>query len=214
MWLLKTINYPDLNVGSGSKICFHNWTDGRNINGKRVLTPSQVVELAALKCTDTADPHFPQGEKRLFGVMIGAHSAGDFAQKLQQLSAMLPLAELKQAADYARASQNHEQHKMQIMRAPRAPFFTPQAPLNPLKMGKQGAQAGDSEDVFSKLAKLKQAKAQAEAEAAQALEALQQLNLDAYVFDERGELLYLADKLKQDPPPERWLYTMAIFFIL
>lgn len=213
MWSKKTVQHRD-NAGgsvSGFKIGLHNWTHGINTPNGRFLSPEN-----AIKALSEILRHSENGEFYVVVFLIAKTTVSEFKREIEQLNLILGESSLKQAFDYAKASENLAESKMIKTEGGRNPSFAGVADLTPksgrvlqaiLRKGESGG------DPFKAIEKLKQRKAQKDAEKQQEIQRIKNAKATVYAFVSRGELDEIAFKLSENIPEAESIYTACICYI-
>lgn len=128
------------------------------------LAPTNAAKRLADKLLDTSDPHRPDGNLYVQGLLITANTLGEFATALNALTAVVPIPELCTCTRRVLVEQQHAQTRMQTPTTGLTPKWVPgkhhYAPLRSAAnaLGAQLAQleslAADSQDPVAKLTAL------------------------------------------------------------
>lgn len=211
-WLVSgqriTVTPYDHNVGS------------REQSG-HYLAPGNAAKRLADKLQDSADPHRPQGQLQVLGLLVTAATLGEFASSLESLTRVLPIPELCTCARRARAELQHAQARMQTPATGLTPKWVPgrhnAAPLRPTAaaLGAQLAQleslAGDAQSPVAKLTALAAKRADWLSRQQQTLAELKAgLNGSLYALQASGTPATVAASLTGGLPGYERAHTAAV----
>ncbi|AEY01468.1 hypothetical protein GU3_08560 [Oceanimonas sp. GK1] len=187
------------------------------------LAPGNAAKRLADKLQDSADPHRPQGQLQVLGLLVTAATLGEFANALESLTRVLPIPELCTCARRARARAElqHAQTRMQTPTTGITPKWVPGrhnvAPLRPTAaaLGAQLAQleslAGDAQSPVAKLTALAAKRAGWISQQQQALAELKAgLNGSLYALQASGTPATVAASLTGGLPGYERAHTAAV----
>lgn len=217
MWSKSTIGYRDNASGGvlGFKIGLHNWTHGINTLNGRFLSPENAIK-ALSEILNHSDNGKPKGELDIVVLMVAKTTVEAFKKDVEQLSLILGESSLKQAFDYAKASENLAESKMIKVEGGSGSSFSRMADLTPKSGRMLQAMARKAEsggDPFKAIEKLKQRKAQREAEKQQEMQRIKNAKATVYAFISRGELDEIAFKLSENIPESESIYTACLCYV-
>ena len=137
---------------------------GQKEDSGHYLAPTNAAKRLADKLLDASDPHRPDGNIYVQGLLITASTLAEFATQLQALTAVLPIPELCTCTRRVLAEQQHAQARMQTPTTGLAPKWVPgkhqYAPLRPAanalgaKIAQLESLAADSQSPIAKLTAL------------------------------------------------------------
>ncbi|WP_418139213.1 hypothetical protein AB9R84_09165 [Oceanimonas smirnovii] len=194
---------------------------GRQEQSGHYLAPSNAAKRLADKLQDGTDPHRPQGQLQVLGLLVTAATLGEFANALESLTRVLPIPELCTCARRAKAELQHDQTRMQTPSTALTPKWVPgrhnAAPLRPAAaaLGAQLAQleslAADAQTPVAKLTALAAKRADWLSQQQQALLDLKAgLNGSLYTLQASGNPGTVATSLTGGLPSYERAYTAAV----
>ncbi|WP_346351049.1 hypothetical protein N2M06_13590 [Oceanimonas sp. AH20CE76] len=194
---------------------------GRQEQSGHYLAPGNAAQRLADKLQDNADPHRPQGQLQVLGLLVTAATLGEFANALESLTRVLPIPELCTCARRAKAELQHDQTRMQTPSTTLTPKWVPgrhdAAPLRPAAaaLGAQLAQleslAADAQTPVAKLTALAAKRADWLSQQQQALNDLKAgLSGNFYALQASGNPGTVAASLTGGLPSYERAYTAAV----
>lgn len=188
------------------------------------LAPSNAATRLADKLLDTSDPHRPDGNLYVQGLLITANTLDEFATALAALTAMVPIPELCTCTRRVLAEQQHAQTRMQTPTTGLTPKWVPgkhlYAPLRPAAtaLGAQLAQleslAADNQSPIAKLTALANKRATwLNTQQQQLAELKVGLNATLYSLQASGTASSIAGSLSGGLPSFDRAYTAAVLLV-
>ena len=197
---------------------------GQQEESGHYLAPSNAAQRLADKLLDSSDPHRPDGNLHVQGVLITASTLAEFATLLQAFTAVVPIPELCTCTRRVLAEQQHTQTRMQTPTPGLTPKWVPgkhrYAPLRPAAnaLGAQLAQleslAADSQHPVAKLTALASKRAAWLTTQQQRLAALKaELNASFYRLQASGSPSSIAATLSGGLPSFERAHTAAVLLV-
>lgn len=188
------------------------------------LAPSNAAKRLADKLLDASDPHRPDGNLYVQGLLITANTLGEFATALAALTAVVPIPELCTCTRRVLAEQQHAQTRMQTPNTGLTPKWVPgkhqYAPLRTATnaLGAQLAQleslAADGQSPVAKLTALASKRAAWLNKQQQQLAELKAgLNATLYSLQANGTPSSIAATLSGGLPGFERAHTAAVLLV-
>lgn len=209
-----------LNAGTVLSATPYQFHVGEKLDSGSYLSPGNAVKTLSAKLRDLSDRHRPKGQLYAVAIMLTGQSIGEFATKLEQITAVLTLPDWTQVARQAKALVTNERDKLHQSVAMVQPRFKPFATLNALPVGdyfsEQSAQlatleslASDSTRVIGKLQALAAKRSEVLSDISEAINNLKNLQGSVYSMSLTGTAESIATQLQNTAAPNNHQLTIA-----